>query len=72
MSLRKPDPMMRLLLSLWSFGEVGVKRAEVMKRTRMGQERVADYAPIVDGLVADGSISIKKISPIDRKHTLKQ
>lgn len=63
MSLRKPDPTTRLLLGLWSLDgmDAAVKRSEVMKRARIGKERVGDYSSIVDALVADGSIAVEMV-----------
>ncbi len=63
MNLRKPDPTTRLLLGLWSLDgmDAAVKRSEVMKRARIGKERVGDYSSIVDALVADGSIAVEMV-----------
>jgi hypothetical protein len=63
MGLRQPNPMTRFLLGLWSFGGVGVavKQGDLMKVVRLGKERVADFAPIVADLVADGSIVVESV-----------
>lgn len=63
MGLRQPNPMTRFLLGLWSFGGVGVavKQGDLMKVVRLGKERVADFAPIVADLLADGSIAVESV-----------
>jgi hypothetical protein len=63
MGLRQPNPMTRFLLGLWSFGgvDVAVKQGDLMKVVRLGKERVADFAPIVADLLADGSIVVESV-----------